>query len=269
LGVTEDSWAGLADAFADGAYATVKGRVRTYVLHRQLLEHLPAAPSSIVDVGGGAGNQSFPLAEAGHRVTLVDSSAAMLAKAAQRLSGLPAAVRARVTLIEADGAGASAALEAAGLSVEFDAVLCHGVIGYAPDPEPLITELCRLVRPGGVVSIMTGNPEASVVRPALERRWSDAMAAFDTRSEVGVLGVPTWGFTAAEIGARLARHGVVASRRYGVWLFTDWLDFAGVQLDPSDTAELKRIAEVELEASRREPYASISRVYHLLATRSQ
>ncbi|MGW1680297.1 hypothetical protein [Saccharopolyspora sp. NPDC002376] len=38
----EDNWAGLADQFADGAYGTVKGRVRTYVMHQQLLEHLPA-----------------------------------------------------------------------------------------------------------------------------------------------------------------------------------------------------------------------------------
>ena len=32
----------LADLFVDEAYASVKGYVRTYVLHQQLLEHLPA-----------------------------------------------------------------------------------------------------------------------------------------------------------------------------------------------------------------------------------
>jgi hypothetical protein len=40
--VGDGTWAGLADRFADEAYASVKGRVRTYVLHQQLLEHLPA-----------------------------------------------------------------------------------------------------------------------------------------------------------------------------------------------------------------------------------
>lgn len=47
LGVVgeDDTWAGLADQFADEAYASVKGRVRTYVLHQQLLEHLPAPPA--------------------------------------------------------------------------------------------------------------------------------------------------------------------------------------------------------------------------------
>ena len=81
--VSDDTWAGLADQFADGAYATVKGRVRTYVMHQQLLEHLPGPPATVLDVGGGAGHQSFPLAQAGYEVTLLDPSAAMLDKAAR------------------------------------------------------------------------------------------------------------------------------------------------------------------------------------------
>ena len=84
----DDTWAGLADQFADGAYASVKGRVRTYVLHQQLLEHLPEPPATVLDVGGGAGHQSFPLARAGYEVTLLDPSPAMLAKADHRLEGI-------------------------------------------------------------------------------------------------------------------------------------------------------------------------------------
>ena len=60
----EETWVGLADQFVDEAYASVKGRVRTYVLHQQLLEHLPAPPATVLDVGGGAGHQSLPLAQA-------------------------------------------------------------------------------------------------------------------------------------------------------------------------------------------------------------
>lgn len=82
--MAEDAWAELADQFADGAYATAKGQVRTYVLHRQLLDHLPQPPAAVLDVGGGAGNQSFLLARLGYEVTVLDPSAAMLAKAEQR-----------------------------------------------------------------------------------------------------------------------------------------------------------------------------------------
>ena len=76
----DDIWARLADQFADEAYASVKGLVRTYVLHQQLLEHLPPHPAAVLDVGGGAGHQSFPLAQAGYDVTLLDPSVAMLDK---------------------------------------------------------------------------------------------------------------------------------------------------------------------------------------------
>jgi S-adenosylmethionine-dependent methyltransferase len=84
--VGDDLWARLADQFADEAYASVKGLVRTYVLHQQLLEHLPAPPAPVLDVGGGAGHQSFPLAQAGYEVTLLDPSQAMLDKAQQALA---------------------------------------------------------------------------------------------------------------------------------------------------------------------------------------
>jgi S-adenosylmethionine-dependent methyltransferase len=99
--VADDLWARLADQFADEAYASVKGRVRTYVLHQQLLAHLPPPPAPVLDVGGGAGHQSFPLAQAGYDVTLLDPSAAMLDKAQQRLGRLAAAAQRRVTLVQA------------------------------------------------------------------------------------------------------------------------------------------------------------------------
>jgi S-adenosylmethionine-dependent methyltransferase len=130
--VADDLWARLADQFADEAYASVKGRVRTYVLHQQLLAHLPPPPAPVLDVGGGAGHQSFPLAQAGYDVTLLDPSAAMLDKAQQRLGRLAAAAQRRVTLVQADGEHADEAVDGR----RFAAVLCHGVLGYLEQPEP-------------------------------------------------------------------------------------------------------------------------------------
>ncbi|WP_410616861.1 class I SAM-dependent methyltransferase [Amycolatopsis sp. lyj-109] len=252
--MTEDTWAAVADDFADGAYASAKGRVRTYVMHRQLLEHLPAPPASVLDVGGGAGHQSFPLARAGYDVTLLDSSAAMLDKARQRLPG-------GVTLVEADGADAAAAVD----GHRFDAVLCHGVLGYLDRPEPVLDQLCRCAAPGGLVSIMTGNADAAAVRPALEGRWEDALAAFDARTEIGVLGLPTRADTVAELSESLHRRGVEPVAWYGVWLFVDWLDLSGAA---PDRADAERIAAVEFEAGRRDPYRRLSRVFHLVGRKA-
>lgn len=256
----DDAWAGLADQFADEAYASVKGFVRTYVLHRQLLEHVPAPPASVLDVGGGAGHQSFPLARAGYDVTLLDPSEAMLDKARQRLQLLPAEARRRVTLVRADGEHAGEAVNGR----RFDAVLCHGVLGYLDRPEPVLDQLCRCAATGGLVSIMAGNAKAAAVRPALERRWDDALASFDATEEIGVLGVRTRADTVEELSEQLRVRGVEPLQWYGVWLFVDWLEFSGAELDPSDSHQVEKAAAVELEAGRRDPYRQLSRIFHLV-----
>jgi len=258
--VGDDTWAGLADHFADEAYASVKGRVRTYVLHQQLLEHLPAPPAPVLDVGGGAGHQSFPLAQAGYDVTLLDPSPAMLDKARQRLQRLPDEARRRVTLLEADGENADESVN----GQRFAAVLCHGVLGYLEQPEPLVDQLCRCAAAGGVVSIMAGNAKAAAVRPALERRWDDALASFDASGEIGVLGMPTRADTVEELSELVRSRGVEPLRWYGVWLFVDWLDLSGAESDPSDSQQVAAAAAVELEASRRDPYRQLSRIFHLV-----
>ena len=256
----DDLWAGLAERFADDAYATVKGYVRTYVMHRQLVEHLPPPPATILDVGGGAGNQSFPLAQAGYEVTLLDSSQAMLDRARQRLEHLSRETRRHVTLLEADGEHADQAVEGR----RFAGVLCHGVLGYLEHPEPLVQQVCGCTEAGGIVSIMTANANSAAVRPALERRWHDALASFDARTEIGVLGVPSRADTVEELSELLRGHRVEPLAWYGVWLFVDWLEFSGVELDAGDRVQVEAAAEVELEASKRDPYRQLSRVFHLL-----
>jgi SAM-dependent methyltransferase len=258
--VGDDTWAGLADHFADEAYASVKGRVRTYVIHRQLLEHLPPPPASVLDVGGGAGHQSFPLAQAGYEVTLLDPSPAMLDKARQRLERLPDDVQQRVTFVQAPGESADKAVG----GQRFAAVLCHGVLGYLEQPEPVVDQLCRCADDGGIVSIMAGNAKASAMRPALERRWADALASFDATSEIGVLGMPTRADTVEDLGELLRGRGVEPVNWYGVWHFVDWLELGGAPVDPSDAQQVAAAAEVELEAGWRDPYRRLSRIFHLV-----
>lgn len=262
---SDDLWASLAGQFVDEAYASVKGKVRTYVIHAHLMEHLPSPPATVLDVGGGAGHQSFPLAHAGYDVTVLDSSTAMLDRACQRLEQLPDESRRRVTLVQGDGEHAVEAVK----DQRFDGVLCHGVLGYLDQPDAMVDEICRCAADGGIVSIMTGNAKAAAVRPALERRWDDALASFDARREIGVLGVPGRADTVEEIGDLLRRGGVEPTHWYGVWLFVDWLEFSGAELDPTDSQQVAATAAVELEASRRDPYRQLSRVFHLIGRRTR
>jgi S-adenosylmethionine-dependent methyltransferase len=150
----------------------------------------------------------------------------------------------------------------------FSAVLCHGVLGYLERPELAVDQICRCTSTGGVVSIMAGNARASAVRPALERRWDDALASFDSRSEIGVLGVPTRADTVEELSDLVRSRGVEPLRWYGVWLFVDWLDLSGAALDPGDSEQLAAAAAVELEAGRRDPYRQLSRIFHLVGRKA-
>lgn len=215
-------------------------------------------PGRVVDVGGGAGNQSVPLAQAGYDVTIVDPSAAMLERAAERLANEPGEVVARVRLIEANGEDAPTALA----GEAFDAVLCHGVLLYLDDPEPLVDSLCELVIPGGVVSIVAKNVEVMAIRHAHEGDWAAAIAAFESDRQLNGLGVDTRGDRVEHLSELLARRGVEPVTWYGVRLFTDgWTP----EHSANDQEEL--VLRAELMASQRDPYRRLSRLFHLIGRR--
>lgn len=253
----EDPFSDLAERYlATGE--TLRGVVRHALVARQLGEHLPQPPALIADVGGGAGYQTIPLARKGYSVTLLDPSRTMLREARRALASEEEAVQRRVRLIE--GAGEQALALLGGES--FDAVLCHGVLPYVEDPYPLIQALASLGHPGAVVSVLAKNAAALVVRPALEGRYKDALAAFDADRDLGRLGVVTRGDTVADLSRLFRRVGVETIRWYGVRVFTDHLG------DRPPKVNLRDVMQLEWEAGQRDPYRSVARLNHLVAYRS-
>lgn len=254
----DDVWAPLAERFVDGHYGTLRGRVRTHVIACHLREHLPRPPAALVDVGGGAGNQSIPLARDGYQVAIVDPSAAMLAKAQARLESEPAEVASRVRLVQASAAEARHALG----GMRFAGVLCHGVIMYVDDPQPFAAALADLAQPGAIVSLVAKNADVMASRPALEGNWAGALAAFDTDRQLNGLGLDTRADTIDGLTAVLAKTGVKRIAWYGVRLFTDSWTPAHLGAGAEEQA-----LEVELQASRRDPYRLMSRLFHIIGRR--
>ena len=254
----DDEWAPLAEQFVEHHYSSLRGRVRTHVIDAHRRGHLGPPPQRVVDVGGGAGNQSVPLAKIGHEVTILDPSAAMLDRAAKRLETEDRTTAARVQLVEASGEDGPAALGGA----VFDAVLCHGVLMYLDDPEPLIDSLCRLVAPRGMVSIVAKNVDVMTLRHAHEGDWAAAIAAFDSDWQINGLGVDTRGDRIDRLSDLIMERGVEPVDWYGVRLFTDgWTPDRAVN-DPEDL-----VLEAELIASQRDPYRQMSRLFHLIGRR--
>jgi hypothetical protein len=79
-----------------------------------------------------------------------------------------------------------------------------------------------------------------------------------------VLGIAARADTVEELSELMSARDVDPLRWYGVWMFVDWLEFGGTQPDRGDS---ERVAAVELEASRRDPYRQLSRVFHLVGAR--
>jgi SAM-dependent methyltransferase len=238
-------------------YDTLRGRVRTELVHRQLLEHLPSTPGALVDVGGGAGAQSIPLARLGWRVTIVDPAPAMLERAAAALSDEPRDVAERVTLVEGSGEAAPALVGAGA----FGAVLCHGVLMYLDDPASMLDALVALAAPGAVVSVVATNRHALPDRPARRGQWREALALFDTDRYVNGLGLAARADDPDALAGALAARGVDPVRWYGVRVFTDIGPSGGAASDEADALA------VEWEAARRDPYRWSSRLFHLVGQR--
>ena len=223
------TWAPLAGPFVDAHYRSLRGRVRTHVIHQHLTTHL-APSSTVVDVGGGAGTQSIPLARAGHHVTIVDPSPAMLERADQARAAEDAAVARRIRLLEANGEVAPEVLD----GQTFGAVLCHGVLMYLDDPEPMVDALCRLTAPTGVLSIVAKNVQVMALRPGHEGDWAGALAAFDHDRQINGLGVDTRGDDVDALSELIRGRGVEPVDWYGVRLFTDGWTPDRPGTDPED-----------------------------------
>lgn len=101
-----------------------------------LLRHLPPPPAAVLDVGAGTGAMSLLAAELGYRVTALDLSAGMLARAEAKAGerGLPLEIRVGPATEPPAG--------------PFDAVIERHLLWTAPDPVAAL-RAWRGAAPGG------------------------------------------------------------------------------------------------------------------------
>ena len=76
-----------------------------------------------------------------------------------------------------------------------------------------------------------------------------------------MLGTETRADTVEGLSDLLRRSAVHPEAWYGVWLFADWLDL------PPESTDVPAVATVEFEASIRDPYRQLSRVFHVVGRR--
>jgi demethylmenaquinone methyltransferase/2-methoxy-6-polyprenyl-1,4-benzoquinol methylase len=121
---------------------------------RYLVSRVPADGGSVLDVATGTGLVAERLLRRGQPVTGLDQSAEMLAVARERLAG-------RAELVEASAESLPFA------DASFDHLTFTYLLRYVDDPAATLSELARVVRPGGTMAML----EFGVPRGAWRPLW--------------------------------------------------------------------------------------------------
>ncbi|MCB0908783.1 MAG: methyltransferase domain-containing protein [Nocardioidaceae bacterium] len=254
--------AGEGDAFGERltswrAYADSPwSRLRYAVVAEALSRHLPSRPRPlrVLDVGGGDGRDSLPLALAGHEVTMVDPADAMVAEARRRAeSAGAAAFTARVGSLDDLPAGT------------FDVVLCHFVLHYRPAGADDLSRLAAATTAGGILSVTAPNPVGRVLQTLTRQGPDRALAELDAESWESVTFQHAGRrVTAGEVAARLADLGLTVVGDYGGRIANDLLVDDAAKADPTFYRDLERL---ELALFDREPYRRIGIFWQLVASK--
>jgi S-adenosylmethionine-dependent methyltransferase len=238
--------------------ATPWARIRYAVVRKTLADSLVRLGTGrlrILDVGGGDAVDCLPLAAAGHDVTVLDPSEAMLAGARHRASA------AGQTLHTVQGG-----IDDLDTLGQFDAVLCHFVLQYREDIAADIARLVNRARPGGLLSIIGPNSAGYVLTRLLRQGPGEALAELgrDTARTV-TFDCEVHKIEFPEIERNLVALGCRVVGRYGGRIANDLIMDDAAKHDPEFYSQLERL---ELTLCDKEPFWRIGKFWQAVAQRS-
>lgn len=227
-------------------------------LHAVLTERLAATGLSaldVLDVGGGTGGLAVPLADLGHRVTVVDPNPDALASLERRageagvqVTALQGEAAELVPLIGADSA---------------HLVLCHGVLEHVDDLADALRALVAVLRSGGTLSVLAANRNAIVLARAIAGRFTQALHALeDPAGRWGDVDPLPRRFTEAQLVDLLTGAGLRVGAVHGVRSFTDLVPGALVDHEPD---ALLALTALEAATADRADFRAIATQLHVLA----
>ncbi|MFB9239598.1 methyltransferase domain-containing protein [Plantactinospora siamensis] len=212
---------------------------------------------AVLDVGGGTGGFAVPLAEAGHRVTVVDASPDALAALTRRAA--EAGVADRVRAVQGDGDALGGLVEPASV----DLVLCHAVLEVVDDPAPVAAALATALRPGGAASVLVAGRAAAVLARATGGQLAAAAAILsDPEGRAGPRDTLRRRYDPDGATALLHSAGLLVEEVHGVRALTDLLPSAVADGDQ------RAVLELELAVAALPPYRDIAAQLHLFARRT-
>lgn len=264
----------LAARFKKNVYGGLKGAIRLAVLQRDFAQQLPfvvfdraANPADsnlentsskqnlrILDAGGGQGQFSLLLAEAGHQVVLCDISTEMLKLAETEII---ARNLSQVSLIHC----AIQDLPQHRADCQFDLVLCHAVMEWMAEPQTLLPCLNQYLKPDGYLSLTYYNIHSLIYKNLLRTNFKKVIE----QDFIGWRGslTPINPIDPVKVNEWLAALPFELLSTSGIRVFHDYI-FDVQQRDQNP----KDLIALELQFSQQEPYRSLGRYMHVLAKKS-
>ena len=253
---------GLAGRFRQQICDTLKGRLRLEILQEDLTTHIPALsdstdgnhPLTILDAGGGIGQQSAMLAARGHRVILCDISADMLALAREEYAR---------TAPDADIRFLHCPIQSLPehLDKPVDLVLLHAVLEWLKQPREVLAVLPTLTRPDGWLSILFYNRNALIWRHLMNRNFRLAcQEQFENRKNPLT---PARPLDPAEVYEWLSTSGLSVKAWSGIRAIHDHMPKPVRDMTPE-----KDLLQVERHFGRKSPYRDLARYVHMLCQKA-
>ena len=225
------------------------------MLRRELERHA-GRELTVLDVGGGTGGFAVPLAQSGHRVTVVDASPDALAALTRRAAD--AGVAERVRAVQGDGDALAGLVEPASV----DLILCHSVLEVVDQPADVVAAVAAALRPGGAVSVLVAGRAAAILGRAINGHLGSASALVtDPEGRAGARDTLRRRYDVESAAALLRSVGLEVEETHGVRVLADLLPAAVVEEDP------QALLDLELALSARPPFRDIASQLHLFARR--
>lgn len=254
------------DSFESGLLKWKEEQSKTWarfsyeLVENNLKKHIPveSPPLRILDAGGGNGIDSLALARMNHQVDLVDISQQMLndANVSAALSGVSGRIKTHaMNLLSIDKKFPEAV---------FDIVLCHNVIQFVDDLEPVLDAMLKVLRPGGFLSLITVNQYSSAYQAAfLDGDLDKAYQALDLTTEHNsIFDMDVREFKADEVSDWLVEKGCQIENHYGIrCMYNYW----GTNEKKEDSKVYDKLRKLEFELTNREPYKRTARLFQLIA----
>lgn len=243
----------LMARFERSIYSTQKGDLRLKLLKEDLQSiYNTETTQTIWDAGCGLGQISCWLAEKGHRITLCDISEQMLTRA----KNLFAMTGHHGEFFHEPAQSLSARLPL------FDLVLLHAVVEWLAEPIATLKTIADRVKPGGHLSLMFYNLNATVYTNVLKGEWRWRHLLDNHHIGKGKRLTPPNPQFPHELVNVLSDCGFEIKMHTGIRVFHDY-----IRKDIKEKGDSAELLELEYRYCRLPTYRDMGRYVHLLAQR--